>query len=114
MFIAAVVTNDVTVVLTSQSEFQFLAGNNSLQVTCNKAVNLVSFLRFILYSIFVLLLSKFVQFHLGVHFFSLEFVEVFEDLGIINTDLINRLLRDKNLKLPFNNNIVDFIFVTEK
>ena len=56
------------------------------------------------------------QFHLGVHFFSLEFVEVFEDLGIINTDLINRLPRDKNLKLLFNNNIVDFIklFVTEK
>ena len=56
------------------------------------------------------------QFHLGVHFFSLEFVEVFEDLGIINTDLINRLPQDKNLKLLFNNNIVDFIklFVTEK
>lgn len=56
------------------------------------------------------------QFHLGVHFFSLEFVKVFEDLGIINTDLINRLPRDQNLKLLFNNNIVDFIklFVTEK
>ena len=55
------------------------------------------------------------QFHLGVHFFSLEFVEVFEDLGIMNTDLINRLPRDKNLKLPYNHiNIVDFIFVTEK
>ena len=56
LFIAAVVTNDVTVVLTSQSEFQFLAGNNSLQVTCNRAVNLVSFLCIILYAIFVLLL----------------------------------------------------------
>ena len=54
------------------------------------------------------------QFHLGVHFFSLEFVKVFEDLGIINTDLINRLPQDKNLKLPYNINIVDFIFVTEK
>ena len=56
------------------------------------------------------------QFHLGVHFFSLEFVKAFEDLGIINTDLINRLTRDQNLKLLFNNNIVDFIklFVTEK
>ena len=54
------------------------------------------------------------QFFLGVHFFSLEFVEVFEDLGIINTDLINRLPRDKNLKLPYNINILNFIFVTEK
>jgi len=57
-----------------------------------------------------------VQFHLGVHFFSLEFVKVFEDLGIINTDLITGFREIKTSTLFFNNNIVDFIklFVTEK
>ena len=56
------------------------------------------------------------QFHLGVHFFSLEFVKVFEDLGIINTDLITGFREIKTSTLFFNNNIVDFIklFVTEK